>query len=227
VNFADVNGDGNIDAIAYNYGYISVFLNLGKGVFNAVPAAQLASGNGGMSQPLPGDFNNDGKMDIAMVDEASSHVGFYAGSNASFSGAVTLQPAGETASGFEVLASADFNGDGLADIVAADTSREVNISDQPDIVLGTNDGKGNFVYTTAISSAVVSSSDISTVYQASADLNGDGKADLVMEAYSDSASSYVLSTAMSNGDGTFATPVNASHGPQLQPWLCRHRRLEW
>jgi hypothetical protein len=192
-----------------------VYLNQGKGVFDAVPAAQLASGNGGISQPLPGDFNDDGKIDLAMADETSAHVGFYAGSDATFSGAATVQPAGETASGFEVLASADFNGDGFPDIVATDTSHEASASDQPEIVVGTDDGKGNFTYTTAISSAVVSSSDLNTVYQASADLNGDGKADLIMEAYSVSLSSYVLSTAMSNGDGTFATPVNLSLGTAL------------
>ena len=203
--FADLDGDGNVDVISYGDGSISVNMGTGNGTFNSTALVQLVSTTGGNQQPAPEDFSGDGKADIVQVDYATTNAGFFLANNGTFLGPAVLTPAGEQASNFLVLATGDLNGDGAQDVIAVDSAR-INEDYVSALVAGINDGKGNFKYVTALSGDALEAIGGSSVQVAIADLNGDGKADLLLTT----GSGFYLS--LSNGDGTFATPTSISLG---------------
>jgi len=94
-------------------------------------------------------------------------------------------------------------GDGIPDIVAIDTSTENSSLYEASIVAGLNDGKGNFTYSTLISGKTAGADNLSGIEPFLVDLNGDGKADLLLDSNSGSG----LLVSLNNGDGTYATPV--------------------
>ena len=115
---ADFNNDGHIDVAAANSSAsnISVMLGNGNGTLSPPVFYSLSAAAG---EIITGDFNQDGFSDLAFdsqISSSSTSVGvlendgtghFTLGANMSMSG-----PIGQ-------IDSADFNGDGKADIVAA------------------------------------------------------------------------------------------------------------
>jgi hypothetical protein len=93
------------------------------------------------------------------------------------------------------VATGDLNGDGKADLAAAN-----NYANNVSVLL--NNGNGTFA--TAVNYGVGSN----TYSVAIGDLNGDGKADLATANFS----SNNVSVLLNNGDGTFATAANYSAG---------------
>jgi hypothetical protein len=206
--FADLDGDGNIDVISYGDGSISVNMGTGQGTFNSTALVQLVSTAGGNQQPAPADFNGDGKADIVQVDYASTNAGFFLANSGTFLGPTILTPAGEPSSNFLVLATGDLNGDGAQDLIAVDSTRHNDDYVSP-LVAGINDGNGNFKYVTALSGDAIEAIGGGSLQVAMADLDGDGKADLLITT----GSGFYLS--LSNGDGTFSTPAPISLGSAL------------
>ena len=100
------------------------------------------------------------------------------------------------------VAAGDFNGDGIVDLVTADSG-----ADALTILLGGGDGS----FTQAAGSPVATGSDPSWV--AISDLNSDGKLDLAVTNYNSSDVTILLG----NGDGTFTpalnSPVAVGRGP--------------
>jgi hypothetical protein len=126
----------------------------------------------------------------------------------------TLQGAGAvTISALPVtgMVTADFNGDGIPDLVFGDN----NASELLHVDLG-NTPYGNFQVdlTSKLGGNCNAFNNL-----VAGDLNGDGFADLVMDCYTGGGLIYVYSM-LSHGDGTFATPVqitlfNGGGGIQL------------
>jgi len=178
----DFNGDGKPDfATARDDGNIGVWLNNGDGTFQA----PLVFPSG--ADPIDiatGDFNNDGILDIAVSSPqgGATGIGVFLGV-----GDGTFKPVVTYLSGTpqSFLAVADFNGDGNADVVAAN----MNAGDVT-ILLGNGDGTftvgatygGNYPQFVAVG-----------------DFNRDGKPDLVLTGYVPSR----LTVYLGNGDGTF------------------------
>lgn len=126
-----------------------------------------------------GDFNNDGKPDLAVANGAASTatVSIMFGN-----GDGTFQPAIDTATnGATSLVAADFNGDGKLDLAVTGTAAGVKV------LLGKGDGTFTTGYVSFSSAAGV----------LAADINGDGKLDIIFYggAY--------LGIKLGNGDGTF------------------------
>ena len=69
VVFADFNGDGNLDAGVTNRdGHtLSILLGNGNGTFQ--PAVNYALGNNALYILAVGDFNGDGKPDLAIASD--------------------------------------------------------------------------------------------------------------------------------------------------------------
>jgi FG-GAP-like repeat/Cep192 domain 4/HYDIN/CFA65/VesB-like, Ig-like domain len=152
---------------------------------NFTSAQYLAGGESFMM--AQGDFNGDGKMDLAVANWESNSVSvFLSNGDGTFQAAQTVSTSAEPFS----LAVGDFNGDGKIDLAVGFES-SVGVS----VLLGNGDGTFQDPISTAAGelnySLVVG------------DFNRDGKLDLAVGAY-DEGKAYVL---LGNGDGSFQAAV--------------------
>jgi VCBS repeat protein len=158
-------------------------------LFTAAPALPAGSG----SRPVAtGDFNGDGKVDLAVVNESSDNVSvFLSNGDGTFQAAVNYSVASLPFS----IAVGDFNGDGKLDLAVVN-----NLSDSVSVLLGKGDG----TFQPAVNYGVGSTPNSIAV----GDFNGDGKLDLaVVNNLSDS-----VSVLLGKGDGTFQPAVNYGVG---------------
>jgi hypothetical protein len=142
-----------------------------------------------------GDFNGDGKLDLAVANYGSDNVSILLGNGDGTFQAAVNYGAGEFP---ESVAVGDFRGDGKLDLVVANQGSN-NVS----ILLGNGDG----TFQAAVNYGVGSSPTSVAV----GDFNGDGKLDLVV-ANSFSNNGSIL---LGNGDGTFQAAVNYGAGLTL------------
>ena len=193
---ADFNADGKLDvAVANNFSSeVSVLLGDGAGNFSAptkfaVPAHPVAI--------VTNDFNNDGKPDVAVAafsgTQGDGSVSVLLGNGAGGFAAPVSFAVGQ---GPSSITSADFNGDGKADLAVG-----IQFTDMVTVVFG--DGAGGFSGANGLNSGGTPRA------LAAADLNGDGRADLV----AGNAGSNNVSVFVNNGGGTFAAAVNYAVGP--------------
>ena len=123
---ADFNGDGIPDLVTANDavvngnpGTVTILLGSGDGGFTEASGSPIPVG----MNPLivtAGDFNADGKVDLAVTNETSSSVAILLGDG---DGTFTTEPSVHAPPGRFPLSvtSADFDGDGVADLAVTDT----------------------------------------------------------------------------------------------------------
>lgn len=200
---ADVNGDGHLDFAVANQGSDEVTVLLGNGAGGFSPAFGSPAGVGdGPIAVATADLNRDGKVDLAVANGSSNDATVLLGNGAGGFGAAPGSPirlGGNPAD----IASADLNGDGHADLALSIWQENWRVA----ILLG--DGAGGF--TPAPGSPVAVGARSGTVGIAFADLNGDGKRDLIVAPNE----SRVLSIRFGDGTGQFgaATTIAAGYGP--------------
>ena len=143
------------------------------------------------------DFNGDGRLDIAVVNGGTNSISILLGN-----GDGTFQPARNVDVGRNPssVATGDFDGDGKTDLAVLLPVDSTNaIPGEVDILL--SNGDGTFRMSGALS---VGLSDTRFVV---GDLNGDKKADLVLNHFDS------LDVFLGVGDGTFQPPKHVASTP--------------
>jgi sugar lactone lactonase YvrE len=114
----DFNGDGRLD-LAFGYaaeygGGVTVYLGKGDGTFSQAPGSPFS----GAGQSLvTGDFNNDGKLDLAGIDSLSDQIDLFEGAgDGTFKEVVITPNVGQNTPGPFQIVAADFNGKGVPDL---------------------------------------------------------------------------------------------------------------
>ena len=162
------------------------------------------------------DVNGDGKPDLIALSLGSSpeageplDVGslwiFLGNGDGAFQpGANYPLPGSFFHTGYSSFAVADLNGDGKPDLAIATGSGVTTIA------LGKGDGTFSILpanAVTALPTAAIPADPSGAGYIAAADLNGDGKPDLVFGPFRTIDSPSGVMAALGNGDGTFQSPV--------------------
>jgi hypothetical protein len=133
VAVGDFNGDGISDLAVANFrsNNVSILLGTGFGNFSAPSFVFIGAGTNPRSIAI-GDFNGDGKSDLAVANLSSNNVSILLGTGTGTFGAATNFTVGTSPTS---VAIGDFNGDGISDLaVANDGSTTVSI------LLGTGTG---------------------------------------------------------------------------------------
>jgi Bacterial Ig-like domain (group 3)/FG-GAP-like repeat len=213
---ADVNGDGKPDLLVTSVfanpnltgdGALSVLLGNGDGSFGN--AQSYDSGSGAAFAMAVGDLNGDGKLDAVIVHEQGV-VGVLSGNgDGSFQAAQTYPSGGVLAYS---IAIADINGDGKPDLLVTNSYCTDQGCPTPKSVVGVLLGNGNGTFQAA---QVYSTGASLAQSVAVADVNGDGKPDLIVAHRSpNSISGSAVAVLLGNGDGTFQKSLRFYSGGQ-------------
>lgn len=185
----DFNNDGILDLITINQNTLSFYKGLGAGKFADAINQSITPG---LTQAYAADFNQDGKLDLAIASNGpingenvitillgNGDGTFTAGQNISVGGYPPY------------LALADFNGDHLPDIAATVCVTWFNCSLQ--VFLG--QGNGTFKLSATLSSAGGP--------MLAGDFNADGDQDLFVIT----TNPYDLALYLGEGNGSFQSPL--------------------
>ena len=203
VVIADINADGKKDLIVANAGSntVSVLRGNGDGTFGA--KTDYLTGNGPASVAVA-DLNNDGRPDIVTANGGTNSISVLLNAGSGVFAAKNDYGIGTTASASSVTL-ADVNGDGRPDVIVTHsgyTDSGGNYVPNSNISVFLNAGNGTFPNRQDF--AVGVSPDFVSV----ADLNKDGKADIVVANNGTNTISVLIGT----GGGGFAPQVTYDVG---------------
>ena len=205
----DLNGDGKLDVVATTVpGGLTGLWNSITGSIGGQASVLLGLGTGGLgshddygvdadfpSAIAVGDFNGDGKLDLAVANLNSGNVSILLGH-----GDGTFGDAGHVAVGHRPtsVAVADLDGDGRLDLAVTNAA-----DDTVSILRGRGDGTFSALGTSTVPSRPVA--------VAIGDFNGDGRPDLAVAGLLSSTVTVLL------GDGAGSFPTSRTFGVARHP----------
>jgi FG-GAP-like repeat/Bacterial Ig-like domain (group 3)/FG-GAP repeat len=192
----DFNGDGNLDLVETCASVDDQPCNLlliqfgnGDGAFmqsSGIPGIPLDFS--GYQSVAVGDFNGDGKPDLAVTNSGANGVNVFLNSESGFSAMAASPATGDSPTS---VAAVDFNGDGKLDLAVTNSG-----SNNVTILLG--NGDGTFTLAASPSTGLAPNSLVV------GDFNGDGVPDLAVA----NAGSSNVTILLGNGDGTFTAAAS-------------------
>ncbi|MDB5387996.1 MAG: conserved repeat domain, partial [Planctomycetaceae bacterium] len=203
VALGDFNQDGRLDIATANFisdttnssGNVSILLGSANGTFQ--PAANFTTiGNHPIGIAV-GDLNADGKLDIAVLNQSNDAAILLGKGDGTFQNSVNYLANSATFAGFGAIAIGDLNGDGKADLAAANT-----------LLIGKGDGtfpdQQLYTYLPPILNTSFQTSNPQDI--SAGDLDGDGNIDLAVSMRGTTA------ILFGNGNGSFRPPVLLTPG---------------
>jgi hypothetical protein len=184
VTTADLNNDGRPDIITADHigDTISVLLSTGPGTF----ASDHTYATGGATDHVTvADLNSDGVPDLVATDENGTVAVALGNGNGTFQ-TPTIYSVGGSTTQADSATVADFNGDGIPDIaVSAQGTNQVNILP----------GLGNGTFAPAVSFSLPTGGH-TPHFVVAADMNNDGRPDLVTANYGLNSASVLFNTGL-------------------------------
>ncbi|MGA2886971.1 MAG: VCBS repeat-containing protein [Terracidiphilus sp.] len=206
----DVNNDGLTDIVqdgGYSPSAFFVSINNGNGTFAAPVEYPLPLYTGEPNCIAAADYNNDGKIDLAVPLEDTNEIAVYLGNG---DGTFQTSPIISTInlpSGFTFAvagcAAADFNADGDIDFAAWTTNNSSGNNSNPASVLYVFQGLGNGSFDTSPYSVLAGPPLGLDMQVFVGDYNGDGKADIAANAPYFGGTTSTMNVLYGNNDFTF------------------------
>jgi FG-GAP-like repeat len=222
VALADFNGDGIPDVATGNgeprngsqdTGSLVILIGKGDGSFQ--PAATYPV-NFWPRAFVAGDFNGDGKMDLAAtvaegVFNDDIRV-FWGNGDGTFN--VSSPIKGEFATS---VITSDLNQDGKLDLIGLEDADPVNIPVEIQLILSTGNGFQNAAFNPCQQSADCLQLSLYPSSFAAGDFNGDGLPDLVVSNLNDNSISVFLNTGTATGSPNFSLTTSAFTPSVISP----------
>ena len=207
---ADFNGDAKPDLAVEGSFSLAILLGNGDGTFNAASGSPInlisaSQANDPIASGLVlGDFNNDGKIDLAVLDSGytTDNVPVFL-SNGDGTFTPSSAPGTTNATAACSIAATDFNHDGNLDLGVGN-----GVYGGVSILLGYGDAAFNLVPAPPVPAPAIAGCSLAV-----GDFNGDGILDMAVPDITDNTVTILLG----NGDGTFTqangSPISIPGGP--------------
>jgi VCBS repeat-containing protein len=209
----DIDGDGDVDMVSINGGQIWTYTNAGDtngdGRVDFVSTQAASAGNGSQDVGLT-DLNGDGKLDI-VVSSFGTLTELINRGDSNGNGLIDDFTSRSVSTGGSAgytygIATGDLDGDGLADIVIPNYEASY-YGGHPVTVMfnrGDTDGDGQIDY---VAQGLYPGT-TSAMGASIGDLNGDGRADLVISRWDGQGVQVMLGLGDTNGDGQIEFAVS-------------------